>query len=195
MPLKTPEPRKPIHHRRIDCNGYRREDGLIDIDGRLVDTKAFDFPNKDRGGIIRAGEALHDIRLRITIDLEMNIVDADASLDATPYNYCPRIAPVAQKLIGLRIAPGFRQQVKQRIGGVQGCTHLTELLGPIATTAVQTLVSERARQQEQDGESAIDERKLAMGFLDSCHSLASSSPVVREHWPKFYKPGGDDKEA
>jgi len=192
MPLPSPEARKPVHHRRIECDGYRRDDGLIDIEGRLVDTKAFDFPNKDRGGIIRAGEALHDIRLRITIDLEMNIVDAAASIDAAPYNYCSRITPVAEKLVGLRIAPGFRQQVKQRIGGVQGCTHLTELLGPIATTAVQTLVSELAREERENGESAIDEKKLAMGFLDSCHSLASDSPVVKEHWPKFYKPSGEN---
>ncbi len=192
MPLKTPETRSPIHHRRISCDGYRREDGLIDIEGRLVDTKAFDFPNKDRGGVIRAGEALHDISLRITIDLEMNIVDADASIDAAPYHYCSRITPVAQRLIGLQIAPGFRQKVKQRIGGTAGCTHLTELLGPIATTAVQTLVSELARRQQEGDEQAIDEKKLAMGFLDSCHSLASDSPVVKEHWPAYYRPGGKD---
>ncbi len=194
MPLKPAVPRQPIHHRRIECDGYRREDGLIDIEGRLVDTKAFDFPNKDRGGIIRAGEALHDMSLRITIDLEMNIVDADACIDYAPYDYCHQVAPVARQLIGLQIAPGFRQKVKQRMGGTRGCTHLTELLGPIATTAVQTLVSELARIEQQQGEdeTAIDEKKLAMGFLDSCHSLASSSPVVREHWPNYYRPADED---
>ncbi len=190
MPLPSPVARQPIHHRRIDCESHRRDDGLIDIDGRLVDTKAFDLPNRDRGGLIPAGEALHDIRLRITIDLEMNIVDAVASLDAAPYHYCSSVTPVARKLVGLRIASGFRQQVRQRIGGVQGCTHLTELLGPMATTAVQTLISEQARREQENGESAIDEEKLGKGFLDSCHSLASDSPVVKERWPRLYKPTG-----
>jgi len=191
MPLKDPAPRTPVHYRKVLCNGYRRDDGLIDIEGRMTDTKAFDIPNRDRGGIIPAGEALHDMSLRITIDLDMNIVDADACIDHAPYNYCHSIASVAKKLIGLQIAPGFRQKIRQLMGGTAGCTHLTELLGPIATTAIQTLVSEMARQQEADGESAIDEKKLGMGFLDSCHSLASSSPVVKAHWPEFYKPADD----
>ncbi len=193
MPLKEPAPRTPVHYRKVHCNGYRRDDGLIDIEGRMTDTKAFDIPNRDRGGIIPAGEALHDISLRITIDHDMNIIDAEACIDYAPYNYCHSIASVAKKLVGLQIAPGFRQKVRQAMGGTAGCTHITELLGPIATTAIQTLVSEMARQQEADGESAIDEKKLGMGFLDSCHSLASDSPVVKTHWPEFYKPRDEDK--
>jgi hypothetical protein len=30
MPLTPAASRTPIHHRRIDCRGYRREDGLWD---------------------------------------------------------------------------------------------------------------------------------------------------------------------
>ena len=35
------------------------------------------------------------------------------------------------------------KEVKSRLSGPKGCTHLTELLGPIATTAIQTLMGWR----------------------------------------------------
>ena len=51
MPLSPPEDREPIHHRRIDCRGYRRKDGLWDIEGHLTDVKSDPFPNTFRGEI------------------------------------------------------------------------------------------------------------------------------------------------
>jgi len=39
MALPPAHDRKPAHHRQIDCRGYRRSDGLWDIEGHLVDTR------------------------------------------------------------------------------------------------------------------------------------------------------------
>ena len=36
MPLSKPAPRKHIHTREIKCLGFEREDGLWDIEGRLI---------------------------------------------------------------------------------------------------------------------------------------------------------------
>ena len=57
MPLSAPVPRQLLHRRIVQCTGYRREDGLWDIEGQLVDTKAYSFPNEDRGGVIQAGDS------------------------------------------------------------------------------------------------------------------------------------------
>ena len=46
MPLPDPVPREPLHTRRVECRGYRRADGLWDIEGHLVDTKAYPFANE-----------------------------------------------------------------------------------------------------------------------------------------------------
>ena len=35
--------REPLHRRSIEINGYKRADGLFDIEGHLVDTKPIDF--------------------------------------------------------------------------------------------------------------------------------------------------------
>jgi hypothetical protein len=52
-------------------------------------------------------------------------------------------ASLAQ-LKGLRIGAGFGRIARERLSGAQGCTHLNELLIPLATTAFQTLSPVRA---------------------------------------------------
>ena len=37
MPLTPPVPRERLHTRNIVCDGYRRGDGLFDIEARLVE--------------------------------------------------------------------------------------------------------------------------------------------------------------
>ena len=191
MPLSKPDARTLTHTRVVTCQGYRRDDGLLDIEGHLHDSKPFDFPNKDRGGLIRAGEALHDMRIRITVDHDLNILNAEGCIDASPYTYCQQVAPVINGLIGLQIGSGWRSKIRAVMGGTKGCTHLTELLGPMATTAYQTLVSEKERQRREQNEALPNQHKSAPGFLNTCHSHALHSPVVKEHWPEHYLPDKD----
>ena len=58
MALSRPARREHIHSRDIRCRGFRREDGLWDIEATLEDTKTYSFANRDRGGIA-AGEPIH----------------------------------------------------------------------------------------------------------------------------------------
>jgi len=179
MPLSPPVDREPIHRRRIECRGYRRADGLWDIEGHIVDTKTYSFPNHDRGEI-RAGEPLHEMWIRLTIDDEMLVRDVEAATDAGPYRVCPDITPRFAVLKGLRIAPGWTKAVRQRLGGVNGCTHLVELLGPVATVAYQTLVALRMKRLD---ELPADRRPPV---IDSCHAYRSDGEVVQRRWPDFY---------
>ena len=55
MPLPPAAPRKAVHTRSIDCRGYEREDGLWDIEGRLVDTKAFHWRRREGMADLPAG--------------------------------------------------------------------------------------------------------------------------------------------
>lgn len=181
MPLTTPTRRQLAHTRVVTCHGYQRDDELWDIEGRIVDTKPYRFQNRDRGGWIEADEALHDMSIRLTVNLELEVIDVDAVIDHSPYNYCKSVSTVARNLIGLRIAPGWTQKSKTAMGSNRGCTHLTELLGPVATTAIQTIAS--AKMQLDKGKRSGSSN----AFLDSCHTYAADSPVVKLHWPEHYK--------
>ena len=108
MPLPTAVPRKHMHTRDIQCCGYERDDGLWDIEGHLVDTKAFSTTARDTGRARQAGEPIHNMWLRLTIDLDMKIHDVEAVTDASPYQLCPTITPNVKKLIGITIGPGGR---------------------------------------------------------------------------------------
>ncbi|MGQ0675868.1 MAG: DUF2889 domain-containing protein [Rhodospirillales bacterium] len=191
MPLTPPAPREHLHTRTVECRGFRRQDGLWDVEGRVVDTKTYGFDNPWRGRV-EPGMAVHDMWIRLTLDDELEIRAVEAATEAGPYRICGDIAPASQKLVGLKVAPGFTRKTRELFGGVHGCTHLMELLGPVATTAFQTIYPARARYPRKDAGAAEKEKDAAAGrkrrsrLIDTCHALASSSEVVKRFWPEFY---------
>lgn len=184
MPLSKATPRRLVHTRLIACHGYLREDGLWDIEATLKDTKAYSFANRDRNGIA-AGEPIHLMRIRLTLDDDLLVVAAEAATDAGPFTICGDIASAFSALIGLQIGAGWRRAVNERFKGVAGCTHLTDLLlGPVATTALQTISRARAKRLQ----GGRDGRPPAV--IDTCHALRGDGPIVKREWPAFYR--GDE---
>ena len=123
MPLSPPVRRQHLHTRRITCQGFYRDDGLLDIEGRITDEKTYEHANEWRGPL-KAGDLVHDMSIRLTLDHRFTIVDVEAVTDSSPYRICGDIAPDFRKLIGLRIGAGFNKAVRERLGGVHGCTHI-----------------------------------------------------------------------
>lgn len=179
MPLPTPKPRIHKHRRHVYCDGYQRDDGLWDIEGHLVDTKSEPLELPDR--VLAIGEPLHDMAIRITVDLSLKIHEVETTMDSTPYAMCPSIAPVYKQLVGESIRPGFTKRVRELFSGKLGCTHLVELLGPVATTAIQVTFQERHRLAAHPEESPVSEQ------LNSCHTYAEDSSVVKTYWPELYR--------
>ena len=139
MPLSPPVARKLMHTREIRCTGHRREDGLWDIEGCIIDTKTYGFSNHHRG-TVDAGEPVHEMWVRLTIDENMVVHEAEASTEASPFAMCGDVTPRVAELKGLRIARGWTRKVRKILGKTLGCTHITQLLlGPLATTAFQTI--------------------------------------------------------
>ena len=194
MPFPDASPRKHVHTRAIDYRGYEREDGLWDIEAHMTDTKTYEFSNRWRG-TVPVGEPMHEMLLRVTIDDSFVIQDIFAATEHSPFEMCPAIAPNYKKLIGIKMGPGWRKAIRMKVGGTAGCTHLTELLFPMATVAMQTIWPIRSkRKQESDTEEKQPQGKRPV-VLDTCHAWASDSPVVRENAPKYFtgKPAQDEK--
>ena len=118
--------------------------------------------------------------LRLTVDDDLNVVDVEAQTVWGPYTMCGDITPNFQALKGLSIKAGWTQKTRELLGGIKGCTHLLELIGPIATTAFQTVYSLREKRNRDQG---IRKRP---GLIDSCHAWASDSPVIARRYPEFY---------
>ena len=179
MPLSTPVAREHLHTRQFEFHGFRRDDGLWDIEGHLTDVKTYGFPNDYRGEIA-AGEPLHDMWLRITLDDDFVVHGIEAVTDGSPFATCPQITPNFQKMVGARIGSGWRRAVRERLGGIEGCTHLVEALGAMATVAFQTLYPALKDQREKAA------RLGKPPLIDTCHAFRSDGEVVQNRWPDFY---------
>lgn len=190
MPLPTATNRTLKHTRRVTCQGFKRDDGLWDIEAHLLDTKTFPMEFKARTeSVIEAGEPLHGMSIRITIDEELNILDAIACMDHTPFDCCQAIAPAYKQLIGLQIASGFKARTKELFSGIQGCTHLLELLGPLATSAFQATLQER-----QERENFWQDRTTPPPMLNACHAMSDKGDVVKQVWPHYHSDQNQNQE-
>ncbi|WP_081074254.1 DUF2889 domain-containing protein [Burkholderia diffusa] len=178
---KSSVARERLHTRSIKVEGYRRGDGLWDIEGRLLDTK--DRDAKLLSGVRPAGEPFHQMGLRFTLDDTLMILEVEAVMDAFPYaDVCDSIASHYRQLIGLRIGKGFRRSMSERVGGVRGCSHMTELVGAMAAGAIQTLGPYLNKKNT--------ERPLQ---LAGCHAWAYDSTLVKAHYPQWYVPQTRDE--
>jgi hypothetical protein len=184
MPLSPPASRRELKHTRaITVQAYAREDGLWDIDARISDIKTFDTTLAS--GIRPAGEPVHDLALRVTIDTSMTIVGAEASSDAVPYpGHCNRIGPAYERLVGLSLMKGFRAGVKERLGGVEGCTHLTELAQVLPTAAIQAFAGTVFKTRDHADDTGAEKPFQ----LDRCHALRSDGEAVALYYPRWHRP-------
>jgi hypothetical protein len=178
MPLPPPTAtRTPVHTRRLRFEGYKRADGLWDIEAHLTDIKPADY--RLASGVRPAGLPIHDMWLRLTFDRDLTILDAVALTDAMPYPpYCANANPDYRKLIGLKLARGFRKAVQERFHDVAGCTHLNEMLGQFPSAAVQTMAFDRVDNAD------ASTRPFQ---LDRCKGLDTTGEGVRRFYPRWYR--------
>ena len=179
MTLSAPVSRRMLHHRRLDLCGYEREDNLWDIEGHLVDLKSYPVEHHTRGHI-PVGEPFHDMWLRLTIDSSLMIRDVEAQISKSPYPECGAIANDYRKMHGVRIGPGWHRRVQELMGGAHGCTHVSELFGPLGTVAYQTIGPARIASREERDAGGKPRR------IDTCHVYRSDGAIAKERWPEFY---------
>jgi hypothetical protein len=181
MPLPPPVEREAIHLREIRCRGFRRTDGLWDIEGRMTDTKEYGFDSRYRGRL-EPGTPVHDMWIRLTLDDELEVHDIAVASDDHPFPNCAEIVPAYRTLVGTKLRPGWTKLVMERLGGVAGCTHLTRLVQELAVVALQTIMPLRSRD-----EAVTEGQQGKPAHLDGCHALATDGPIVREIAPRWYR--------
>ena len=187
MPLPTAAPTRQLKHRRqIDVQVYSRGDGLWEVDATLVDTKTSD--TRMVTGTRHAGEPIHDMLLRLVIDEQFNVLEAGAQTRGMPYpGACDDHGEAYGRLVGLNLMRGFRYAVNERLGGVAGCTHITELAQVVPTAVVQAFAGDVI-------DTHGDRADAAQPFqLDRCHALRTDGPTVQVHYPRWYRPAAKPK--
>ena len=147
-----------------------------------MDTKTHPFRRQLADGDLPPGTALHDIVVRMVIDEDMLVHDVQASMNATPFGVCSGASETLLPLRGLNIGAGWNKRVRELLGGAASCTHIVELLGPMATTAFQGLAPQRLARLNAPGSES--ERA---GKVNSCYAYGEQREVVARLWPHLHR--------
>lgn len=175
--LPAPVPRTAVHTRSIVCRSFRRDDGLVDVDGRFIDTRPYTYDSPWRG-VCQPGSALHNMQLRVTINRERHIVALVSAMPATPYEGCSEVNLNFQAVVGLSIARGFRKAMREKLQGVAGCTHVVALLDAMSAAAVQSFASIAYAPRLSGQPEPVRIWRLD-ALIDTCYSYRDGGPVVQ----------------
>jgi len=75
MPLPDSGHRSLLHTRNIEMRGYRRDDGLFEIEGRVTDVKTESMKRLDGGREFLPGVPVHDMWVRLVVDEDLEVIE------------------------------------------------------------------------------------------------------------------------
>lgn len=174
--------REEIHCRQLDFRGYRRADGLFEVSAQLTDRKPHDFTPPGGSRTVPAHAPIHDLGVRLVFDEDMVVRKVSTFINAHPYAQCPGGGDTLQSLVGLRIGPGWNSEVRKRLPSCDTCTHLREILAPLATAAWQTMTVQRRHLLDARDSNGKPVK------IDSCYAYGASRELVQHLWPDFHRP-------
>lgn len=174
-----------IHTRQITCRAFRLKNGGIEIEATVTDLKGQKVPFRSRPPV-RAGEHMHNMSLSLTIDDDCVIQDVRAQTKTAPWPMCGGVDEAYRKLIGLRIGAGFSHHVKERLGGIQGCTHVTELVTQAANTYMQAAWPDRiGKQMTIEPDPRRWPARNAPAFINRCHAWRQDGATLVQEYPEL----------
>ena len=181
--LPESAPRTHVHTRSVEYRGYRRDDGLWDIEAQLIDTKTYAH-QRPESNVLQAGKPVHGMVIRLTVNGEMKISDIAVGMPAAPFPECQQAKPPMERLIGRTLGRGWRKAIEEALGSIQGCAHLRELLFNMATVAYQTIPNylKHLRQVAGEPEPLL---KRPPPHLGQCVAWDFNGSVVKRVRPEF----------
>ncbi|MEX5637312.1 DUF2889 domain-containing protein [Parafrankia sp. FMc2] len=157
-----PPPEGAAHRRSIIMDSYPADNGHVTVVGRLTDQIPRAAPGQQR---------IHDMTLALTVRLAgLVITAAEADMTAFPHTECPLIAPAFARLEGLSVARGFTRELRQRLGGASGCSHLGELARAMGPAVVRTATEQLAHTRRGKSPESAGPPPLPLG---TCHVWAA----------------------
>jgi Protein of unknown function (DUF2889) len=168
-----------IHERAYVVRAYRHGADQLILRGSVRDQKPPGLYFDDTEPL-----TIHHMIVDLTIAIpSLEIVAAKVVLEVHPHASCTRIEDHYSKLVGLSIARGYTNKVRELFGGPRGCTHTTALLQAMAPVAIQSIWSFNMAQAKADGDdspfnTAEASQRALMANVNTCHVWAEDSDHV-----------------
>jgi hypothetical protein len=190
--MDTDRTRTLLHTRLVEFRCYRRGDGFWEIEGELRDLRGYDTVVPEKGQL-PAGAAVHHMTITVVVDEDLVVRDVVSRMNATPFRVCGEVEGSLKRMIGVRMAYGWRHAINERLGGERSCTHLRELLTNMATAALQAIPTWQAQDRKRQGLGPTGDSRPH--YLGQCHAWRLDGPIVHHHFPQFRQPCGIDGKA
>jgi Protein of unknown function (DUF2889) len=174
---KAVKEKKQVHTRNIELATYSISESELIVTGKLIDErfqKVFDITGKETlPGII------HHMEIYLLIHWDpLKIAKAEAYMPHVPMLQCQETLDVIKKVEGLEIKGGFSKKIKEYMGSVKGCTHLTHLLTVMGQEIVHGWFTEK-RKHKKPVPKSIDQIKEKNFILNSCKLWTEDGPKIR----------------
>ena len=179
----APEGGELIHTRRYEVRTYKLSDDSFMLRGVVFDEKPAGLYVKTDPDVLWVHHMVVDLTLSFP---DLVIREASVTFHERPHTHCTDIVPDYQKLVGLSIARGFNNKVKELFGGPRGCTHIGALLAAMAPVAIQSVWSMRigsGQALDPEAKSQMSKEQRRRGYamnLNTCHMWDENGQMVSE---------------
>jgi hypothetical protein len=163
-----------IHTRNIQISTYETDTEKLIVEGILKDNLL--ISHFDTSGEKHLPNTVHHMVVRILIGTtSFKIVDIEVEMPVFPHKDCGETKKSLDKIIGMRIAPGFTEKVKNMLGGTNSCSHLKTLVLSMASAAVQGFWVHRTKEPKTD-DSTPD--LMNSYVIDTCWVWRKDGPLA-----------------
>ena len=165
-----------VHTRNIKISTFECDKGGVIIEGELIDDRLkFGFSPT---GEERPPQIVHHMIIRMLIDGQpLSIKDLEAEMPGIPNKECAETCKSLDRIIGMSIDTGFTMKVKDILGGVKGCAHLTALLIAMAPAAIQGYWAHYSR---KPGDKVLASNSMKQFLVDTCWVWRKDGPMLEK---------------
>lgn len=183
----------PVHERRLEVRSYPLEDDRLIVEGRLRDEQL--APGYYWDGEPRPSGTIHFMCVRMLVGgWPLSILDAEAEMPEVPHPLCPTTHESVKKIVGLSIVSGYSEEVRMRLGGIQGCAHLTHLILAMGTAALHGYWAHRSR-VARPIPGSMDELPELAAVQNSCKLWSKDGPLMQHVRDTIKKAGDSARKA
>lgn len=167
----------PVHKRVMEFRTYPLEQDRLIIEGLLKDERLNKGYSWD--GTERPPGIVHHICVRLLVGgWPLSILDAEAEMETAPHELCVGMSDAVKKVVGLTIASGYSGQVRRRIGGSRGCSHMTHLIIAMGPAALHGYWAHQSRRRRPVPRS-FEEFPGLTYLINSCALWKKDGPLTR----------------
>jgi len=166
----------PVHERRLEFRTYPLGNDHLVVEGWLRDERL--MQGYYWNGKSRPPGVVHWMCVRLLVGgWPPTIQDAEAEMPEIPHELCPTTLESVKKVVGMPIVAGYSEEVHKRLGGIQGCTHMTHLItvmGPAALHGYWTHSSRKRRPLPR----SMDQIPGLEYLINSCKLWKEDGPMM-----------------